>query len=72
MKHIIGGDKSEDGTIINEWRITHDRGKWIQRKGVWLMATFHPAALFRDETKKNLFWQDLKSLKNKYDEILHS
>lgn len=70
MKYVIGGDKSEDGTLINEWRITRDRGKWVKRKGVWLMATFHPAALFRDEDKKILFWQDLKSLKNKYDEIL--
>ena len=34
------------------------------------MATFHPAALFRDESKKKLFWQDLKSIKVKYDELI--
>lgn len=69
MKCVIGGDKSEDGSIVNEWKITRNRGKWIERKGIYLMATFHPAALFRDESKKILFWEDLKSLKTKYEEI---
>lgn len=50
-------------------KITKDRGRWIERKGYYLIATFHPAALFRDESKKQLFWQDLKSIKEKYDEI---
>lgn len=57
--------------IDKEWRITRDRGKWIERKGYQMIATFHPAALFRDESKKQLFWQDLKSIKNKYDELLN-
>lgn len=70
MKYVIGGDKGPDGSIINEWKITRDRGKWIERKGVYIMATFHPAAIFRDESKKILFWQDLKSLRTKYDEVL--
>lgn len=69
MKYIIGGDQGENGEIINEWRITRDRGRWVQRKGFWMMATFHPAALFRDENKKKLFWEDLKKIKSKYDEI---
>lgn len=59
MRYILG----------NEWRITRDRGKWVERKGVYIMPTFHPAALFRDESKKKLFWEDLKSMKQKYDEI---
>ncbi|MDP4177788.1 MAG: uracil-DNA glycosylase [Bacillota bacterium] len=60
MKYIIG----------EEFKITRDRGKWIERKGVYIMPTFHPAALFRDESKKALFWQDLKQIKVKYDEIV--
>lgn len=59
MKHVIDKD----------WRITRDRGKWIERKGFHMIATFHPAALFRDESKKALFWQDLKSVKAKYEEL---
>ncbi len=60
LKYIMG----------EQFRITRDRGKWIERKGYHIMATFHPAALFRDESKKKLFWQDLKSIKVKYDELI--
>jgi DNA polymerase len=59
MKYILGKD----------YRITRDRGKWIERKGFYIIATFHPAALFRDESKKALFWQDLKLIKEKYSEV---
>ena len=59
MKYILGAD----------WRITRDRGKWVERKGCYIMATFHPAALFRDESKKVLFWEDLKSVKGELDEL---
>lgn len=52
-----------------EFRITRDRGIWTERKGIYMTATFHPAALFRDESKKTLFWQDLKSIRKKYDEL---
>jgi uracil-DNA glycosylase len=52
-----------------ELRITRDRGKWIERKGFYMTATFHPAALFRDESKKSLFWKDLKTVKAKYEEL---
>lgn len=68
----------EDLKFQNEWknaiqsggmRITRDRGKWIKIKGIYMMATFHPAALFRDESKKKLFWEDLKNIKVKYSEV---
>ena len=38
--------------ISDQWRITRDRGKWIKRKGCLITATFHPAAVLRDEGKK--------------------
>lgn len=69
MKYIIGGDESEDGEVIKEWRITRDRGRWIERKGFNMMATFHPAAILRDEDKKRAFWEDLKSIRKKYDDL---
>jgi uracil-DNA glycosylase len=61
MRHVIDKD----------WKITRDRGKWVERKGYYMIATFHPAALFRDESKKALFWQDLKGIKKKYDELFN-
>ena len=59
VKHII--DKQA--------RVTSIRGIWFEKKGYYIMATFHPAALLRDESKKRLFWEDLKKVKEKYDEI---
>lgn len=59
MRYILGSD----------FKITRDRGKWIEKRGVYIIATFHPAALFRDESKKIDFWKDLKSIKEKYKEI---
>ena len=52
-----------------EARITRDRGQWVQRKGVWIMPTFHPAALLRDEEKKRPFWEDMKTIRDKVLEM---
>lgn len=58
--------------IDDSWKITKNRGNWIEKKGIHMIATFHPAALFRDESKKVLFWDDLKRVKEKYEEVLNS
>ncbi len=58
--------------IINRnARITNIRGQWFEKKGYYFIATFHPAALLRDESKKKLMWEDLKKVKAKYDEIVN-
>ena len=48
-----------------EYGITAARGKWVEKKGILYMPTWHPAALLRDEAKKIEFWNDLKSVKEK-------
>lgn len=50
-------------------RITRDRGIWVERKGFFIMPTFHPSAVLRDPNKKTPFWQDLKEIKRKYKDI---
>lgn len=55
LKNILG----------SEYSITASRGKWIERKGIYYMPTWHPAALLRDENKKIEFWNDLKEVKSK-------
>jgi len=45
-------------------RVTRDRGKWIQRKGVRMICTFHPAALLRDEAKKRPAWEDFQAIRD--------
>ena len=59
LKNILGKDYS----------ITKQRGKWMEHKGIMYMPTWHPAALLRDETKKIEFWNDLKEVKIKYDQL---
>lgn len=59
LKNILG----------KEYNITTSRGKWIERKGIFYMPTWHPAALLRDENKKIEFWNDLKSVKEKISQI---
>ena len=50
-------------------RITRDRGQWTLRKGVWMMPTYHPSALLRDESKKRDAWTDMQSLRDKLREL---
>ena len=56
-------------TLNPNIRITRERGVWTERKGVWMMPTYHPSALLRDESKKRDAWEDLKSLRQKLTEL---
>lgn len=46
-------------------RITRDRGKWLCKKGVWMLPTYHPAALLRNEGWKRDAWEDMQKLREK-------
>ncbi len=50
-------------------RITRDRGVWYEKKGTSFIATFHPSALLRDESKKRDAWEDMKMIRKMLDEI---
>lgn len=49
-----------------EVRITRERGVWKEKKGVWILPTYHPAALLRDPEKKKEAWEDFKSIRDRY------
>ncbi len=49
--------------------ITRARGQWVHRKGLWMMPTYHPAALLRDPGKKRDAWQDLQLVRDKLLEL---
>ena len=51
-------------------RITRERGQWRQKGPIWIMPTYHPAALLRDESKKRPVWQDFQAVAEKYRQIL--
>lgn len=57
-------------TLIDpNFKITKQHGAWIKRGNYWLIATYHPAALLYDSSKKEASWSDLKIIKKKLDEI---
>lgn len=59
--------------IINKnYKITKEHGGWVERKGYWITATYHPSALLRDDSKKRPTWEDFKSIKIKLDEVIKS
>lgn len=59
---VLLGNIALKAILGKEYSITTSRGKWVERKGIKYMATFHPAALLRDESKKIDFWKDLKEV----------
>ena len=60
LKHILG----------KEYGITASRGKWVEKKGIMYMPTWHPAALFRDETKKVDFIKDLQLVMERINDLI--
>lgn len=46
-------------------RITRERGIWKEKKGVFILPTYHPAALLRDESKKKDAWADMQAIRDK-------
>ena len=62
---VLLGRISLQNILGKEYGITASRGKWVEKKGIMYMPTWHPAALLRDETKKVDFINDLNLVKNK-------
>lgn len=60
---VLLGSTALKNILGKEYSITSARGKWIEKKGILYMPTWHPAALLRDENKKIEFWKDLKLVK---------
>ena len=66
---VLLGSVALKNILGKEYGITASRGKWLERKGILYMPTWHPAALLRDENKKIDFIKDLKQVIKKYNEI---
>lgn len=66
---VLMGATALRAVLGDEARITRDRGRWVERRGVLLMPTFHPAALLRDESKKRPVWEDFKQVQSKLAEL---
>jgi DNA polymerase len=53
-------------------RITQIRGQWVERGGVKMIATYHPAYLLRNPAKKVEAWEDLQAIRAAYDALHQS
>ncbi len=59
------GKVAASSIIQPNFPITRLRGVWYERKGCHIIATYHPSALLRDESKKRDAWTDFKSIRDK-------
>ena len=64
------GSVASTALIGPEAKITAVRGTWHEKKGTYFTATYHPAALLRDESKKIFMWRDLKAVQERLHEII--
>lgn len=64
---MLLGATAAKAILGENMRITRDRGKWVERKGVYFMPTYHPAALLRDPDKKRDAWTDFKEVRKKLE-----
>lgn len=54
--------------VDKDVKITQIRGNWIVKKQFAILPTFHPAALLRDESKKEPMWDDFVLVRDKMKE----
>lgn len=66
---VLMGSTALKNILGENYGITASRGKWINKKGILYMPTFHPAALLRDDNKKIDFWNDLELVKNEAEKL---
>lgn len=69
---VLLGSVALKNILGQEFGITSSRGKWVEKKGIKYMPTWHPAALLRDEDKKMDFIKDLKMVLEQTDRITRS
>ena len=66
---VLLGATALSAVLGAQYRITRCHGQLFERKGVWILPTYHPSALLRDESKKREAWNDLKIVRRKLAEL---
>lgn len=62
---VLLGATAVSAVLEPDYRITRCRGQWFEKKGVSILATYHPSALLRDPAKKREAWADLQLVREK-------
>lgn len=65
---LLLGATAVSAVLGPDYRITRCHGQWTERKGIDIIATYHPSALLRDESKKRPAWEDLQKLRDRLRE----
>ncbi|MEN6349804.1 MAG: uracil-DNA glycosylase [Syntrophomonas sp.] len=58
------GAMASQAVIDPKAAISKIRGRWFSRQGIKIIATFHPAALLRNESYKRPAWEDFKLIRD--------
>lgn len=66
---VCVGRISAQKLISPDFRVTKEHGVFIEKNGVLMMGTFHPAAILRNPNNKELAFQDWLALRNKIREL---
>ena len=67
---LLLGSVACKAILSSDFSIMRQHGQVIEKKGVFFVPTFHPSALLRDPSKKQLTWNDLQVLKKLISEEL--
>ena len=51
------------------FKVTQQHGQFVQKNGVWMMGTLHPAAILRNPTQKTAAFEDFLRLRDKIEEV---
>lgn len=58
-------------TIIDpKLKITEMRGKWVEKNGMKMTPTYHPASVFHDQEKMGAIREDFRKVKEVYESPL--
>jgi len=66
---VCVGRISAQRLISPDFRVTQQHGEFIEKGGVLMMGTFHPAAILRNPNNKELAFQDWLKLRDKIEEL---
>ncbi len=66
---VLLGATAAKYTLGGDVRIRRDHGTWTERKGIFMMPTFHPSALLRDPSQRVAAWRDFQSVQAKLRQL---
>ena len=66
---VCVGRISAQKLISPDFRVTKEHGIFVEKNGVLMMGTFHPAAILRNPNNKELAFQDWLALREKAKEM---